>query len=184
MPQAVKTSVLDVLDRLLDRGVVLRGDLLLTVADVELVTVSLAAVVASTATLDRVSGPRLWSAREDGRGDDPPMNEASPPRFETMRAASHAAERSNTPPEDVRIDPDDTERGLVKLVLTVVELLRQLMERQAIRRMTLGSLSPSQCERVGRTFLNLDRTMSELVEHFRLRRDELNLDLGPIGNLI
>lgn len=88
--------------------------------------------------------------------------------------------------ERVRIqaDPSNAERGLAQLVLTIVELLRQLMERQAIRRMESGSLTDDEIERMGETFMQLERRMTELREHFGLAPEDLNLDLGPLGKLL
>ena len=82
------------------------------------------------------------------------------------------------------IDPETAERSLVALVLTVVELLRQLMERQAIRRFDQGDLTGDQVEQMGATLMALDRRMSELCDHFGLTPDDLNLDLGPLGPLL
>jgi hypothetical protein len=84
----------------------------------------------------------------------------------------------------IQADPDSLERGLAQLVLTIVELLRQLMERQALRRVDGGSLSEDQVERLGRTFMELDRRMEELREQFGLTAEDLNLDLGPLGRLL
>jgi hypothetical protein len=84
----------------------------------------------------------------------------------------------------INADPESVERGLAQLVLTVVELLRQLMERQALRRVDGGSLSDEEVERLGRTFMELDRRMAELREAFGLSEDDLNLDLGPLGRLL
>jgi hypothetical protein len=84
----------------------------------------------------------------------------------------------------IELDPEDVSRGLAQLVLTVVELLRQLMERQAIRRMDSGSLTDDQVERLGTTFMRLEERMTELKQHFRLRDGDLNLDLGPLGKLL
>jgi hypothetical protein len=81
-------------------------------------------------------------------------------------------------------DPESLERGLAQLVLTIVELLRQLMERQALRRVDGGTLSDEQVERLGRTFMELDRRMEELREQFGLTAEDLNLDLGPLGRLL
>ncbi|HUC24439.1 MAG TPA: gas vesicle protein K [Streptosporangiaceae bacterium] len=81
----------------------------------------------------------------------------------------------------VGMDHDTVERGLVSLVLTIVELLRQLMERQAIRRADRGDLTDEQIERIGSTLMALDRRMSELCDHFEVGREDLNLDLGPLG---
>lgn len=79
--------------------------------------------------------------------------------------------------------PEDVQRGLAALVLTLVELLRELMERQAIRRMDSGTLDDDEIERLGRTFLALRERMEELKATFGLTDDDLNLDLGPLGRL-
>jgi hypothetical protein len=84
----------------------------------------------------------------------------------------------------INADPESVERGLAQLVLTLVELLRQLMERQALRRIDAGSLSEEQEERLGQTFMELDRRMEELREQFGLTEADLNLDLGPLGRLL
>jgi hypothetical protein len=84
----------------------------------------------------------------------------------------------------VNADPESLERGLAQLVLTIVELLRQLMERQALRRIDGGTLSDEQVERLGRTFMELDRRMEELRTEFGLDVEDLNLNLGPLGNLL
>ncbi|WP_328317704.1 gas vesicle protein K [Streptomyces sp. NBC_00388] len=84
----------------------------------------------------------------------------------------------------VDIDPESAGRDLASLVLTVVELLRQLMERQAIRRFDTGELTEEQEERVGTTLMLLDERMTELCARHGLRREDLNLDLGPLGTLL
>jgi Gas vesicle protein K len=82
------------------------------------------------------------------------------------------------------LDPDGAARDLVALVLTVVELLRQLMERQAVRRFDQGDLAEEQAEQVGTTLMLLDRRMDELCAQHGLTREDLNLDLGPLGTLL
>ena len=93
-----------------------------------------------------------------------------------------------TQPVRYRLDADDdpraAERGLAALVLTVVELLRQLMERQALRRVEEGSVTDEQAERLGYTLMRLDERMTELLEKFGLEREQLNIDLGPLGMLL
>lgn len=81
-------------------------------------------------------------------------------------------------------DTEQVERGLVSLVLTVVELLRQLMERQALRRVDDGSLTDDQVEKLGSTLMSLESRMAELRDHFGLAPEDLNLDLGPLGPLL
>lgn len=82
------------------------------------------------------------------------------------------------------LESDTVERDLVKLVLTVVELLRQLMERQAVRRFDTGELTEDQEERIGLTLMLLDDRMKELCERYGVRPEDLNLDLGPLGSLL
>jgi gas vesicle protein GvpK len=84
----------------------------------------------------------------------------------------------------VNADPEGLEQGLAKLVLTLIELLRQLMERQALRRIEGGSLSADEIERLGETFMLLAERMEELKREFGLEDEDLNIDLGPLGNLI
>ena len=84
----------------------------------------------------------------------------------------------------VETNPEDVEKGLVQLVLTLVELLRQLMEKQAVRRVEAGGLSDAEVENLGRTLMLLEQKMTELREHFGLRPEDLNLDLGPLGRLL
>jgi hypothetical protein len=84
----------------------------------------------------------------------------------------------------VNADRESLEKGLAQLVLTLIELLRQLMERQALRRIEGGSLSAEEIERLGETFRLLNDRMAELKEHFGLEDEDLNLDLGPLGRLL
>ena len=84
----------------------------------------------------------------------------------------------------VSADPENVERGLAQLVLTIVELLRQLMERQALRRIDDGTLSDEQIDRLGRTFMALADRMEQLRDEFGLEEKDLNLNLGPLGNLL
>jgi hypothetical protein len=81
-------------------------------------------------------------------------------------------------------DPDDVQRSVAKLVLTLVEFIRQLLERQAIRRMESRTLTPEQTEDVGRALMKLEETVRDIAANFGLSPDELNLELGPIGKLM
>ncbi len=82
----------------------------------------------------------------------------------------------------VDIEPDKVEHGLVKLVLVVVELIRKLLEKQALRRIEGGRLSAAQVEQLATTLMKLEAQMRELQRHFGV--DELDLDLGPLGKVI
>ncbi|MDF3293019.1 gas vesicle protein K [Streptomyces silvisoli] len=84
----------------------------------------------------------------------------------------------------VVMDRESAERSLAGLVLTIIELLRQLMERQALRRMEQGDLTDQQIEELGLTLMALEEQMTELREHFGLKPEDLNIDLGPLGPLL
>jgi hypothetical protein len=122
---------------------------------------------------------------------------AEPPttgRFdEVAQAAARAFDLVPAGPDDkprgdiasrLKTDPETVERDLIKLVLTIVELLRQLMERTALHRVDQGGLSEDQEERVGMTLMILQDRMSELCERYGLTMSDLNLDLGPLGSLL
>ena len=81
-------------------------------------------------------------------------------------------------------DPEDVQKSVVRLVLALVEFLRKLMERQAIRRMEAGTLEPQQIEDMGLALMRLEETVTDLAARFGLTPEELNLDLGPLGKLM
>jgi hypothetical protein len=102
-----------------------------------------------------------------------------------IEAVARELERVGTAfPRRVDADPERVEQGLAQLVLTLVELLRQLMERQALRRMDQGSLTDEEIERLGETFMKLEQRMDQLKREFGLEDKDLNLDLGPLGKLL
>lgn len=84
----------------------------------------------------------------------------------------------------IELRQDDVKNGLGRLVLTLVELIRELLERQAVRRIEAESLTDGEIERLGTTFLQLSEQMNDLKRHFGLTDDDLNLDLGPLGRLL
>jgi gas vesicle protein GvpK len=81
-------------------------------------------------------------------------------------------------------DPDDVQRSVAQLVLTLVEFIRKLLERQAIRRMEAGSLTDEQTEDVGLALMKLEETVRDIAAKFGIPPEDLNLDLGPIGKLM
>ena len=80
-------------------------------------------------------------------------------------------------------DPEDVKRSVMQLVLTLVDFIRHVLERQAVRRMEQGSLTPDEIERVGRALMQLEQTVHDLARQAGLDPDDLNLDLGPLGKL-
>ena len=96
-------------------------------------------------------------------------------------AALHAIARAL--PDRINADPERVEQGLARLVLTVIELLREVLEHQAVRRMDGGTLTDEEIERLGLSLLKLNSRMDELKEIFGLTDEDLNIDLGPLGRL-
>lgn len=93
------------------------------------------------------------------------------------------AETSSLLPGRLNADPENPDKGLAKLVLTVIELIRKLLERQAVRRVEGGNLSQKEIERLGLALMRLEGKMVELKEQFGLQDDDLMIDLGPLGEL-
>ena len=228
VPQGIqrKATLLDLLDRVLGKGVVAYGDIVLSIADLDLVYLNLRAVLSSIGTLERLEEER--SRDRDllplFPGDAPEPGEEGERRetrkflegVETLRdAASQLLPPDSTPtdrplpggiadsPESskaeasglasssqshkagkLEMDPQKTAQGLAKLAMTLINLLRKLMERQAIRRMEAGTLTPEQLERAGQAFQRLDDQIKELCKQFGLKEEDLNLDLGPLGKLV
>ena len=84
----------------------------------------------------------------------------------------------------LKLTPDNADSGLAKLVLTLVELIRKLVEKQAMRRVDGGSLTDAEIERLGETLMKLEMKMEELKKHFNLTDRDLNINLGPLGDLM
>jgi len=157
-------ALVDLVDRLLARGVVLSGDITLSLADVDLLYVPLRLLITPAEAIDL---PRGLPRREG------PTMIGSLPRT-PLKPRRHR----------IAADPDTVEQGLAQLVLTIIELLRQLMERQALRRVEAGGLDDETVERLGLTLMALADRMEQLKQTFGLRDEHLNLNLGPLGRLL
>lgn len=92
-------------------------------------------------------------------------------------------EEAASVPGRVDLSPDNIEQGLAKIVLTLIDFLRQLLERQAIRRMEGGTLSDQEIEQMGEALMKLEAKIQELAEQFGLSPGDLNINLGPLGRL-
>lgn len=195
-------TLLDLLDGMLDKGVVLSGDAAISIAEVDLVYVGLRVFLSSVEAMEargiaapfprssrspmehRKSGGRLTTSS----GEQSPSPAPSDSPRSVSPAPVHIAKDAPLPlgaePAPLQADSKDVQDGLAKLVLTLIELLRQLMERQATRRVEGGSLTDEEIERLGETFLKLDNRMQERKTVFGLENEELNLNLGPLGDLM
>jgi hypothetical protein len=84
----------------------------------------------------------------------------------------------------ININSEDLKNGLARLVLALVKLLHELLEKQAIRRIEAGRLSEADCERIGFTLMKQSEQLEKLRQAFGLSEEDLNLDLGPLGKLL
>jgi hypothetical protein len=100
-----------------------------------------------------------------------------------LRSAVQPRPRRPAPPR-WNADPEEVQRSVARLVLTLAEFVRQLLERQAIRRMESGTLDPEQTEAVGLALMRLEETLADLASRFDLRPEDLNLQIGPLGRLL
>jgi hypothetical protein len=105
-------------------------------------------------------------------------------KLDDLRRQLERASRSASPPLRWNADPDDVQRSVAQLVLTLVEFVRKLLERQAIRRMDAGTLTDEQTENIGRALMKLEETVADIAAKFGILPEDLNLDLGPVGKLM
>lgn len=112
-----------------------------------------------------------------------PVHGVDVSEVESLRAEVERLRSLGSPPR-WNADPDDVRRSVAKLVLTLVEAIRQLLERQAIRRMEHGTLTDAETEAIGLALMRLEDAVREIAAQFGLAPEDLNLDLGPIGKLV
>ena len=174
-------SLVDLVDRLLEKGAAICGDVVLSVAGIDLVRLGLRAVLEG---IDDPSGeaPRpAVGSPEQARCSPAPRHDGTQVTGGTGgRVAAPVPLESRRRRDRVALDTDDVERGLVQLVLTVVELLREVLERQALRRVDAGALRAADVERLGRAFMELEARMADLKEQFGLSDDDVRLRLGVV----
>ncbi|GHO80839.1 hypothetical protein KSD_86100 [Ktedonobacter sp. SOSP1-85] len=206
-----------------------KGEILLSVADIDLVYLNLGLLLSSVKTVEnaaRRGSQAGWLARQPSsqeaflnerplREEEKEVPPAPLPEEKSQRSSHKGKEEASTSLEEeerrgendeesivralpsvsdpianqttkskANIDPKNVEKGLAKLVLTLIDLIRQLMEKQAIRRVEDDQLSSDEIEKVGNAFLLLEEKMEELKETFGLTDEDLNLDLGPLGDLL
>jgi len=118
-----------------------------------------------------------------GSAPDSAIKSQAEPGVAKEPLAAELAAVARALPERINADPERVEQGLARLVLTVIELLREVLEHQAVRRMDGGTLSEEQVEQLGLALLRLNHRMDELKGVFGLTNEDLNIDLGPLGRL-
>jgi len=178
-------SLLDVFDSVIDKGLALDAEIVLGLADIDLVYLRVGALLAAADRVFQAKPGRPRRARATSRT--------------ALSSPSHAmplaASRSHVTPPTVPLNSepvpiqrktsaaDESSRSVIRLVLTLVEFVRQLLERQAVRRVRERTLTPEEIERLGTALMRLESTVHELAERHGLDPADLNLDLGPLGTL-
>jgi hypothetical protein len=136
----------------------------------------------------RGGGPRAKRGGGRAKRDDrAPVKRGGVRRLRAAELASLRAEVAGRAPGPAparwNADPEDVQRGVARLVLTLVEFMRQLFERQTLRRLEAGTLTAEETEALGLALMRLEETVTEFAARFGLRPEDLNLDLGPLGRL-
>lgn len=176
VPKDERVTLVDVLDKVLEMGAVINGEIVIRVADVDLVFLGLRLILTSISKAEELSGKSFSN----------PLREPTPEELEYIQKLQREirkAEENISRVIDAK-NPKETEKGIAKLVLTLIELIRRLMEREALRRVRRGSLSKIEIQKLGLTLKAMEKKIREVQAIFGIESEELNLDLGPLGNLM
>jgi hypothetical protein len=169
-------TLVDALDKVLEKGAVISGDIVMRVADVDLVFLGLRLILTSISKAEELSG----------RSFSDPSREPTSEELEYIRRLQREIRRAeeNIPKIIDAKNPREAEKGIATLVLTLVELIRRLMEKEAYRRVRRKTLSPIEVEKLGLSLKAIEKKIREVQAIFGIEDEELNLDLGPLGNLM
>jgi len=169
-------TLVDALDKVLEKGAVINGDIMIQVADVDLVYLGLRLILTSVSKAEELSGKSFSNPDKELTRED--IEHIQKLQREIKRA------EENIPKLIDLGSPKKTEQGLAKLVLTLVELIRKLLEKESYRRVKRGALSPVEIQKLGLSLKAIKKKIKEIQAIFGIEDEELNLDLGPLGNLM
>lgn len=169
-------TLIDALDKVLEKGAVINGDVVISLADVDLIFLGLRLILTSISKAEEISG-KDFSIRN---------KEPTPEDIEYIKKLQREIEKAeqNIPRLIDLSNPKKAERGLAKLILTLVELIRRLLEKESYRRVKGGTLSPVEVQKLGLSLKAIKKKIKEIQAIFGIDDEELNLDLGPLGNLM
>ena len=169
-------SLIDALDKVLEKGAIINGDIVIRLADVDLVYLGLRLILTSVSKAEEMSGRSFGDPEKELTSEDIEY-------IERLQREIKKTEE-NIPKIINANSPRETEQGLAKLILTLVELIRRLMEKEAFRRVKKGSLSSAEIQKLGLSLKAVKKKIEEIKAIFGIEDEELNLDLGPLGNLV
>lgn len=171
-----RVTLVDALDKVLEKGAVINGDLVIRVADVDLIFLGLRLILTSVSKAEELSG-KSFSDPDKG---------LTPEDVEYLKKLQREIQKAeeNIPKFINAHTPGEAEQGLAKLVLTLVELIRKVLEKEAFRRVKRGTLSNAEIQKLGLTLKAMKKKIREIQTIFGIKEEELNIDLGPLGNLM
>jgi len=171
-----RAGLVEALDKVLEKGAIINGDVVLQVADVDLVYLGIRLILTSVSKAEELSGKNFGN----------PDRELTPEDMAYIEKLQREIKRAEENiPKLIDLDhPKKAEQGLAKLVLTLVELIRKLMEKEAFRRVKRGTLSPVEIQKLGLSLKAVKKKIQEIQTIFGLEDEDLDLDLGPMGNLM
>ena len=170
-----KVTLLDALDRVIDKGAYVDGELVLRVADIDLVFIGLRLIVTSVSRAERMRGEgRMGTSANSTVQDLAAIKKLEQQLRDIEAGIPKIIDAGN---------PEKAEQGIAKLVLTIIKLISKLLEREAVRRVDTGTLSEVEVQKLGLTFKVLEKKIQEMKTLFGIK-EELNLELGPLGNLL
>ncbi len=169
-------ALVDVLDKVIEKGVVINGDIVIRVANIDLVYLGLRLILTSVSKLEEVSGKSIIGKEKEATPEDMAY-------LQKLQREIRKAEE-NIPKIIDASDPKKTEQGLAQLVLTLLELIRKLMEKEAYRRVKKGTLSSIEIQKLGLSLKAVQKKIQEVQAIFGIDDEDLNIDLGPLGNLM
>ncbi|MFH1392330.1 MAG: gas vesicle protein GvpJ [bacterium] len=167
-------GLVDALDKLIDKGAVVQGDLIVRLADLDLLAIQLKLVLISMSRLETQQGARVGDINQAEIGDKVYLKKLE---NQIKKTQAHINQMINAD------TPRQAESGLAKLVLTLIKLIVDLVEREATRRVQAGHLTQTEIEKLGLNLQAIESKLEELRLIFGLKEKDLNLDLGPIGQL-
>ena len=166
-------TLVDALDKVLEKGAVINGEIAIGLADVDLLFLGLRLILTSISKAEEVSG-KNYSFH------DRSMTPADRAYIQKLEREIEQIEKNI--PASIQLDtPQKAEKGIAKLVLALVELIRRLLEKEAFRRIKRGSLSEAEIQKLGLSLKAVKRKVEQMQALFGIADDELNIDLGPIG---
>jgi len=168
-------ALVDVLDKVLEKGAIVNGDMMIRMADVDLVYVGLRLFIASVSKARELSGETGVNYEKEPTPEDIAF-------MEKLQKEIRKAEE-NIPRLINADNPRETEQGLARLILAIVELIRKLMEKEAFRRVRGGTLGPVEIQKLGLSLKAVRKKMMEIQAIFGIKDEDLKLNLGPLGDL-